>query len=315
MAVPILNMKISDIVSALGEATSNITLRNLHLSPKVIGSGLDPDYCSGANGYERLANLRDTANVGGLRSFYIGKFRNYDPVSINYKQGHFYTYKAFEYWDVFTSPAGYSNNCVHIPDGWRIMTVNDFYNIITAIEPSSDYANNTVAKHLKSIYKTDDTPFDPSPGWSGFKTNFDTYGFKQMASGICLQGENNDVLTLYNVGLISYSWLHYQYQTNENVIITFSDNSDKVGTLSQAIELHLAQIRLIKNDSVNPGYVEDIEGNIYPTIKIGDNVITAEGIRTTKNKSGNSLTEMFLDDIHNFSNLFGYFDIKNTDIP
>ena len=82
MAVPTTNMKISDITSALSITNTNVKATDLFLSPNIIGSGLDPTYCSGDDGYARLANLRDIANLGGVREFRIGKFRNYQKPTI-----------------------------------------------------------------------------------------------------------------------------------------------------------------------------------------------------------------------------------------
>ena len=51
MAVPTTNMKISDITSALSITNTNVKATDLFLSPNIIGSGLDPTYCSGDDGY------------------------------------------------------------------------------------------------------------------------------------------------------------------------------------------------------------------------------------------------------------------------
>ena len=305
MAVPITNMKISDITSALSITNTNVSVTDLFFSPNIIGSGLDSTYCSGADGYERLANLMDLANIGGTRELRIGKFRNYNPVSIFYKQGHLYTYDAFHNYN-------YINQCVNVPIGWHIATVTDISNIITAIEFGNTFSSNTVAKYLKSAYLSDDTPFDPSPAWNGTNPNYDTYGFKMMASGFCLIGENEgDEYTLINVGLSSRFWM--KYSDAFNYAAQFTDNSDQIVSNPLVSDYDLCQIRLVKDDSVNTGSVIDIEGNVYKTIKIGDIVITAEGIRTTKNKLGNPLTNIPIGSDVRVD--YGYVSITNTDIP
>lgn len=305
MAVPTTNMKISDITSALSITNTNVKATDLFLSPNIIGSGLDPTYCSGDDGYARLANLRDIANLGGVREFRIGKFRNYNPVTVNYKQGHLYTYDAFHNFN-------FINQCVHVPVGWHIATVTDILNIITAIEFGNNFSSNTVAKYLKSTYLSDDTPFDPSPAWVGTNTNYDTYGFKMMSSGICLIGENiGDQYRLFNVGLSSRFWM--KDSDSFNFAAQFTDNSDQLGANTSARYDHLCQIRLVKDDSVNTGSVIDINGNVYKTVKIGDVVITAEGIRTTKNKLGNSLTIITIGSDVRVK--YGYVSLTTTDIP
>lgn len=305
MAVPTTNMKISDITSALSITNTNVSVTDLFFSPNIIGSGLDPTYCSGADGYERLANLRDLSNIGGTRELRIGKFRNYNPASVFYKQGHLYTYDAFHNYN-------YIDQCINVPVGWHIATVTDILNIITAIEPGNTFLNNTVAKYLKSSYLSGDTPFSPSPAWNGTNPNYDTYGFKMMASGLCIIGFNEgDPYILFSVGLSSRFWMK---QSNYfNYAAQFSDDSDRLSANVQANDFDLCQIRLVKDDSVNTGSVIDIEGNVYKTIKIGDVVITAEGIRTTKNKIGNQLTNIQIGS--NVRVDFGYVSITDTDIP
>ncbi|MCE5213757.1 MAG: hypothetical protein LLF83_03440 [Methanobacterium sp.] len=50
-----------------------------------------------------------------------------------------------------------------------------------------------------------------------------------------------------------------------------------------------ASIRCIKDDSTNLGYVEDIDGNVYPTIKVGSQVWMAQNLRTTKYRNGGTV--------------------------
>lgn len=307
MAVPITNMKLSHITAALGITNQNVKPEDIFLSPNIIGSGLDPTYCPGADGYQRIANLRNIVNLGGIREFKIGKFRNYNPVSVFYKQGHFYTNRAFHHY-------GYTSNCVHVPSGWHIATVSDMSNIIDAIESGNSFSSNTVGKYLKSTYLTDDTPFSPSPAWVGLMTNYDIYNFKAMASGICEQGTNvGDPVVIGNIG--SYGRIWMKYSDSLNYISQFTDTSNSFQSIGVGNFKQMCQIRLVKDDSVNTGSVIDIDGNVYKTIKIGDTVITAEGIRTTKNALGSSLTTITVGNSASINDLYGYLSIANTDIP
>ena len=310
MAVPTTNMKISDITSALSITNTNVKVTDLFLSPNIIGSGLDPTYCSGADGYARLANLRDIANLGGVREFRIGKFRNYNPVTVNYKQGHLYT--------IFNCNYDYDDELksVHVPNGWHIATADDVYNIINFID-GGNWTSNSAAIHLKSTYITGDTPFTPSPAWASPSVGYDTYGFKQMASGRCSRDYNTEgEFFITNIGITSQLWLLYE---GSSLIAQFSKNSNMVTQISDPFTkfFELCQIRLVKDDSVNTGSVIDIEGNVYKTIKIGDTVITAEGIRTTKTKMGVSIPQLLFETVYHIDDFDngGYIPLTTTDIP
>lgn len=296
MAVPITNMKISDIVNALGEQTTNISLRNLHLSPNVIGSGLDPTYCSGANGYERLANLRDTANVGGIRSFYMGKFRNYDPPSIFYRLGFLYNGLC-----VYNYPT-VIDDIVHIaiPDGWHLPTALDWLGLIQAIESGNNFSNNTILPYLRCSYtrvQLTSEGISPNPAWDNAVSKTDDYDFKCLAGGNAITNDD-DLVSWGSIGSVLRLWsqkgLSARYQAavfnSSNDRLDFDvDPGDLPGNKGGDARYAYHYIRLFKDDSNNSGYVEDVQGNVYKTVKIGDYVVMAEGLRTTVDRFGNDL--------------------------
>lgn len=298
MAVPITNMKISDIVAALGEATENITLRNLHLSHKVIGTGLDPTYCSGADGYARLANLRDLANVGGIRELRIGKFRNYNPPSVFYRSG--FLYNGFCLWP---NSGQYG---LHIPDGWHIATYSDMLAIIQHYESTSNFLSNTAAKYLRCTYNPADIipAFTYKPVWAVGVNKYDTDGFKLLATGLSFINFDEDpaILTWSSIGSTMNIWVDGTHGTNTYPAIQVTGSSDLLAAVTLGFtgppsyngRNYYCNIRLVKDDSINPGFVEDINGHVYPTIQIGDIVITSENIRTTINSNGDDISEATL---------------------
>lgn len=329
MTVPINNLKISNIVAALGEQTSNVTLRNLHLSPNVIGSGLDPAYCPGADGYARLANLRDIANKGGIRSFYIGKFRNYNPTQYHYRIGHLYNGRA-----VYNFSVSSTIPRINIPSGWRLPTTTDWLNIVQAIEPDNNFSNNTVLPHLRGVYTFDQiNPIvgNPTPTWPNMISKLDTYGFKAMAGGVGITINNSQQSTFipswFSVGSIINFWLDsYAIEnTYRHRTAVFGVSSSKLGinefpgnlpnNFGGSPNYVYNSIRLVKNNSTNDGYVEDVQGNVYKTIKIGNTVIMAEGLRTTVDVNGDPFFEAF-SGVNNTNHEYGcYIKTQSIDIP
>jgi len=49
-------------------------------------------------------------------------------------------------------------------------------------------------------------------------------------------------------------------------------------------------LRLIKDDSTDPGTMTDNNGFVYPTVKIGDQVWMAANLKTTKYRNGDAIT-------------------------
>lgn len=337
MAVPITNMKISDITSALSISNTNVSATDLFFSPNIIGSGLDPTYCSGANGYERLANLRDVANVGGTRELRIGKFRNYNPPTIFYRSGLLYNYRTVRAYGSIGDPTpvgkSYLSDTINIPNGWRIMNLNDWVNIITYINPFWGLSSNQMGQYLKHSYDSTDSYF----GWIILEGLAYTT-FNQLASGNCGLVTTGDVFSPYRLDYLgkneaSHGWCLTDIRSSQPYIIRLNDTNqqaDFLNTSSFTFEKnHFANIRLIQADhsggynSVDPKYLEDCDGNIYPTVKIGNYVMTAENIRTKKTYDGVALSD-YTSFVGVYPNIIdypdtlydsGYIDFTDNDIP
>lgn len=72
MAIPENNFSVLKIAHEIGlTASSNFSLKSLFLSTKIAGERLDPQYCEGATGADRLNTLRNSA------TYRVGRFRNY----------------------------------------------------------------------------------------------------------------------------------------------------------------------------------------------------------------------------------------------
>jgi len=64
------------------------------------------------------------------------------------------------------------------------------------------------------------------------------------------------------------------------------------GSLSWGVPKQGESIRAIKNDSIDPGTVTDIDGNVYPTIKIGTQVWMKSSLRVTHYNNGVAIPEI-----------------------
>jgi hypothetical protein len=51
-------------------------------------------------------------------------------------------------------------------------------------------------------------------------------------------------------------------------------------------------VRLVKNDSVNPGSLIDVDGNEYPTINVGGQIWTAKNWKCTKLNDGTPIEKI-----------------------
>jgi len=296
MAVPIVNVKVGDIITELGEQIPNIAPRNLHRSPKVRGIGIDPVFCGGDSPYERLYSLQKDPT--------IGKFRNYEQFDFSYRGGLMYGGDCIY-------PRSSSIPKLHIPTGWRIPTQQDWNNILQAIQPGSNFTNNTAAHHLRCSYNRTDIinfnnlyyqrtgfwlikPGKAVPIFEDSILKSDTYNFKAIASSFI------DVFAANSIGSNWFCW-SFSDSVSSNTFtlpcVTLNGNFNypeafTTATVGYKFQLEafngrwvMMPIRLVKNDSNNPGFLEDIEGNIYQTIKIGNTVIMAEGYRCTRNEN------------------------------
>lgn len=72
---------------------------------------------------------------------------------------------------------------------------------------------------------------------------------------------------------------YYRYVYYYDTIVNQNFGSNKFGL----------SVRLIKNDSTNDGYMVDIDNNIYPTVKIGNQVWCAQNLKVTKYNNGTTI--------------------------
>jgi len=76
------------------------------------------------------------------------------------------------------------------------------------------------------------------------------------------------------------------------IIPQLNNGDDDFQIMSSGSEYYGAAIRLIKDDSTDTGTMVDNDGNIYPTVKIGDQVWMAKNLKTTKYRNGDAIPEV-----------------------
>ena len=169
------------------------------------------------------------------------------------------------------------------PDGWRAATYNDWWNLFLAIVPQGN-PQVTAGGILKSTGTTD---------WMSPNTGaLDTYGFSILPAGILhadQNGQNTYLGTYVDFGKCAY----FDCAGGSGEYIKFS--YDSAGSQRSGDNtIYGRSIRLIKNDSTDPGTVLDSDGNVYDTVKIGNQVWTKQNLHVTHFNNGDLIGSSFV---------------------
>lgn len=187
------------------------------------------------------------------------------------QQGNFF-------WSYPTETLGYGalynwyavSNANFVPVGWHVPTSAEFL----ALE--SYLGGYTIAGgHLKEAglihWKSPNTGADNSTG------------FTAIGSGM---RQNTGVFT--GIHDISYMWSSTSYNsTYAWRQYVFYEDSKTYTNIDLKIEGK--SVRLIKDDSTNPGTLTDYDGNVYQTIKIGNQVWIASNWKCTHLNDGTAI--------------------------
>lgn len=210
------------------------------------------DITSGRN----LTSCFTDAN-GSFDSNYVGSknalynFRNYSNTRSNFG----YLYNGFAY-----------NNSLFAPSGWHVPSRADLDTLINTV-------NTTIGgKKLKS------TSLDY---WID-NVGTDDYGFTCYGSGWRDDaGAFNGVRSWAHLGSTAKSGIYMD-------TLRLFHNIDSVA-VTQVSQLYGNPIRLIKDNSTNPGTVTDIDGNVYGCVTIGSQVWTTSNFKSTRLRDGTSI--------------------------
>lgn len=120
-------------------------------------------------------------------------------------------------------------------------------------------------------------------GWNNPNTGAtNESGFNARGSGA-----RNYLSAFENIKIYIFIWLSTSFTTTAySATLDYTTTGTGLATYEK-IKGH--SIRLIKDDSTNPGTLTDYDGNVYPTIKVGSQVWTALNWKCTHYRLGGAI--------------------------
>jgi uncharacterized protein (TIGR02145 family) len=158
------------------------------------------------------------------------------------------------------------------PAGWHVPTAIEFGTLVTYLGGTS--IAGAALKKIGTIYWA-----DPNVG----ATN--SSGFTGLGSSI-----RNDDGTFMPIKWLAFFHSTDDYEVSDTNGMVLYNYDTTAGPFSYWSKITGMSIRLIKDDSNDPGTVTDIDVNVYPTVKIGTQVWMAENLKTTKYNNGTPIT-------------------------
>ena len=258
MALATSNLALSTVKSVLG--VSNIrnifyagggaTLNTIVQIGAIVNKhGLNATYCPGATADARLANL--------LADRKMSYFKGYEHITSLATYG--FLYNGYAALDVNFAPVG-----------WHVPTKTEFETLIASLGGASIAGGKL--KETGLLHWAD-------PNFASNSSNF-----KAVGSGARWKdsGGGFGFLNVYGIHWsttndIGYPTLYYR--------MICTHNSESVTISRDQIYLGCS-IRLIKDNSTNPGTLTDYDGNVYETVLIGSQVWIKQNWKCTKLNNG-----------------------------
>lgn len=167
------------------------------------------------------------------------------------------------------------------PPGWRVPTRTDFMTLGTTLGGLS-VAGGKMKVTDNSEWLNPNTGATNEAGWNG-------KGFYGMRSSDLFSKSKE---------WISYPTTTIATPTSNTVVYSLRYNYGDLCIHSWGSGYKYGHgVRLIKEDSIDPGTLTDYDGNVYDTIKIGDQVWISRNWKCTKLNDGTSLTKVTSNDI------------------
>lgn len=184
----------------------------------------------------------------------------------------------------------YAVNNAHglAPNGWHIPTKTEWDTLISYLTDNGygyEGSGNDIAKSMASKTEWATSEITGSPGNNPASNN--SSGLNLHSSGFRIGA------TFMLLSWNSFIWTATEYNTTESYIIsvtTDSPNINDYGSGHMYKYLGLA-VRFIRNNDTGwyGQKLVDIDGNIYDTVKIGNQILTCQNAATTRYKDGSEI--------------------------
>jgi len=159
------------------------------------------------------------------------------------------------------------------PAGWSVPTTYQLIDLIV-IYLGGDTNAGYILKEVGTVH------------WNPPNPSIDTYGFSFLGAGV---RNNSGIFQNFK----TYGRLNTITENDINTAQNWLATSSEYSFIQSSVnKKYGASVRLIKNDSTDPGTMTDYDGNIYPTVKIGTQVWTAANWKCTHLKNGTVIPEV-----------------------
>lgn len=161
------------------------------------------------------------------------------------------------------------------PSGWHLPERNEIITLYTELGGSS-IAGGKLKETGFIHWNTPNTGADNSSG------------FTAIGSGKRI----SIVDDFYHLKEYAYYHCYDLYDASSNYYFSFRYNEDDLSINNDDGKICGRSIRLIKDNSTDPGTLTDYDGNIYPTVKIGDQVWIAKNWKCKHLNNGTAIPEV-----------------------
>jgi uncharacterized protein (TIGR02145 family) len=166
------------------------------------------------------------------------------------------------------------NTANFAPSGWHVPTLTELNSLISYLGGNS-IAGGKLKEAGTSHWQSPNTGASNSSGFTAYPG-----GYRNPYT-------SDFSLITYD----GYMWTATQYGawTVEMLKMTYDWEQCVQGDLEKYVGL---SVRLIKDDSINPGSLTDLDGNVYGTVTIGTQVWTDKNWACTKLNEGTNIPEV-----------------------